>query len=337
MSETTPARRYIIIGAGAVGGALAAQLVPAGLSVVLVARGEHAKLIGADGLTVRRPTGIEVVEVVVATGPADVTLQTGDVLVLTVKAQDAEAAIGDWAWRPVHDAAGTETGVAATELPIVTYQNGIATEDLALRRFARVYGATIAIAASYLTPGEVVSPSIDPAGVIWLGRHPGGTDGLQTELVADLNAAGLAAFSVDDVRAHKAAKLLGNLSSNGLDLLEGSTELRTQARTRLRDEAIAVFTAAGVPLPAGNNLDLRGIQFSVQPVEGHEGGRLSTWQSFARGSSSEIDYLNGEVVLLARKLGIQAPVNERLQVLLGADHLSDQRTLAALLSAADGG
>ncbi|MFI5934714.1 ketopantoate reductase family protein [Actinoplanes sp. NPDC051494] len=328
-------KRYVIIGAGAVGGALAAQLVPAGHQVVLVARGEHGDRIAAEGLTVRRPTGDEVVKVPVVSGPDELDLHVDDVLLLTVKAQDAEAALAAWAWRAVADDTGTPSGAAATVLPIVTFQNGIATEDLALRRFERVYGATIAVAASYLSAGEIVSPSLDPAAVVWLGRYPAGSDALQTAIVADLGASGIAAFSVDDIRAPKAAKLLGNLAANGTGLLEGPDDLREQARTRLRDEAITVLTAAGVPLPPGHALDFHGTAFSVQPVEGHVAGRLSTWQSFARGASSEIDYLNGEIVLLARRHGLTAPLNRRLQELLGGAYPDRERTLTALLSAVD--
>jgi hypothetical protein len=47
------------------------------------------------------------------------------------------------------------------------------------------------------------------------------------------------------------------------------------------------------------------------------GGRLSTYQSFARGTSSEVDHLNGEVVLLARRHGLEAPANAAVQRLLG--------------------
>ena len=39
----------------------------------------------------------------------------------------------------------------------------------------------------------------------------------------------------------------------------------------------------------------------------------STWQSLARGHSLEVDYLNGEIVLLGRQLGIATPVNAALQ------------------------
>jgi 2-dehydropantoate 2-reductase len=329
-------QRYVVIGGGAVGGALAAQLVGAGRSrgfdVVLVARGEHGRLVRERGLLVHRPEGTELLDVDVAAGPADLDLAVGDVLLLTVKAQDAEATLAAWAWLPVHDASGAVVGSAA-DLPLVTFQNGLATEDLALRRFSRVYGATIAIGASYLTPGEIVSPSRPPAvGAVWLGRHPGGTDALAELLIADLVAAGLAAWTVTDIPAVKAAKLLAN-TANGLDLLSGEDTDRQAARRALRDEAVAVLAAAGVPLPPSGRLDHHGVRLSIEPVPGDEVGRFSsTWQSFARGSSSETDYLNGEIVLLARRAGVEAPLNQRLQHLLGAAHLAADRTLASLLA-----
>ena len=324
------ADRYVIVGGGAVGGVLAAQLSQAGKDVVLVARGEHGKRIAVDGLRVRRPGRVDVVELAVSSGPEDLSLRDGDVLLLAVKAQDAEAALAAWAWEPVYDESGDIVRTAATTLPVVTFQNGIVTEDLALRRFDRVYGATIAIAASFLTPGEIVSPSEEPVGLVWLGRHPGGSDGLQAGIVTDLVEAGFAAFSVDDTRAQKAAKLLGNLA-NGLDLLSGPDDLRAEAQARLRDEGTAVLAAAGIALPPGERLDFHGVDFTVEAVPDHEPGHRSTWQSFARGASSEVDYLNGEIVLLARRYGVDAPLNQRLQELLGAAHLAERRTLADLL------
>ncbi len=325
-------RRYVVIGAGAVGGALVAQLVDDDHDVVLVARGEHGRLVARRGLVVPRPTRVEVVPVQVVAGPEDLRLHTGDVLVLTVKTQDAEAALAQWAWRPVHDETGAVVG-PASDLPLLTFQNGLLTEDLALRRFRRVYGATIAIAASYLTPGEIVSPSLPPTvGAVWLGRYPSGRDALQDEVVDHLVSAGFAAWSVEDVAAHKAAKLVGNVG-NGLDLLSGSTPDLARARAALREEAVAVLTGAGVPLTPSASLDLHGVRLEVLPVDGHVPGRLSTWQSFTRGASSEVDYLNGEIVLVARRAGLPAPLSERLQHLLGRPDLARHRTVEDLLSA----
>ncbi|GAA1748289.1 ketopantoate reductase family protein [Aeromicrobium alkaliterrae] len=317
--------RYVVIGAGAVGGVLAARLSQAGREVLLVARGEHGRVIAEHGLTVRHPDGVDTVRLPVVAGPHEVSLRSTDVLLLAVKTQDAEGALRDWSWLPLADVSG---GVAA-DLPIVTFQNGLETESAALRRFASVHGATIAIAASYLTAGEVVSPSRAPAeGAIWVGRYPTGGDEVTEAVVRDLSEAGFHAVVSDDVRAEKSAKLLGNVG-NGLDLLTGSDEDRDAARALLRAEATAALAAAGLPI---GRLD---APLSVEPVEGHEPGRLSTWQSFARGASSEIDHLNGEIVLLARRHGLAAPVNERLQRLLGSEH-TGPRDLTTLLAAVPG-
>nr|BFE57594.1 2-dehydropantoate 2-reductase N-terminal domain-containing protein [Dactylosporangium thailandense] len=300
--------RYVVIGGGAVGGLLAAQLTLAGIPSVLVARGAQLDAIRAGGLRVRRPHGDDVVPLAVAGGPDEVRLTAGDVLVLATKAQDAESALSAWAWRPVHD------GGPAADLPVVTLQNGLATEDDALRRFGRVYGATVAVAASYLVPGEVVNPSFPVVGVLWIGRYPHGRDDEQERIAADLTAAGFGVHSVPDITAWKARKLLGNVR-NGLDLLDGTDEEKARAGALLTAEAEAVYAAAGIV--AAEALGAASV-LTFEPVPGHVPGRLSTWQSFARGTSSEVDHLNGEIVRLGRRHGVATPVNERLQRLLGA-------------------
>jgi 2-dehydropantoate 2-reductase len=307
-------RRYVVIGGGAVGSVLAAQLELAGIRTVLVARGAHLEAIRERGLRVRRPAGDDVVRLAVADGPADVRLTEDDLLVLAVKSQDADAALAEWAWRPVRS---DRCGAVAADLPILTFQNGLATEDAALRRFARVYGVTIGIAASYLEPGEVVSPSHPVIGIAWLGRHPEGApgeDALQAALVGDLRGAGFHVESVGDIAAWKARKLLANVG-NGLDVLDGTDAERVAARLALVRETRRVLDRAGILSEDDPGLGPGALV--VEPVPGHTPGRLSTWQSFARGASSEVDHLNGEVVLLARRHGIDAPLNERLQRLLG--------------------
>ena len=52
----------------------------------------------------------------------------------------------------------------------------------------------------------------------------------------------------------------------------------------------------------------------ILPVNGAERSGGSSWQSLTRGTGSiEADYLNGEIVLMARERGIPVPVNEVLQ------------------------
>src|SRR5690242_13554011 len=89
--------RYIIVGAGAVGATVGAQLHRAGIDVVLVARGAHLTVLREHGLRYLRPDGEHVLDVPVVAGPAEVTFRPGDVLVLATKSQDTAAALAEWA------------------------------------------------------------------------------------------------------------------------------------------------------------------------------------------------------------------------------------------------
>jgi len=308
--------RYVVIGAGAVGGTLAAELHLAGLSTLLVARGRHLEAL-RGGLRYVRPDGARRVEVPVAAAD-EVTLDPADVLVLATKAQDAEAALAKWAWRPV----GERT--AAEVLPVVTLQNGLEAERVALRRFATVYGAVSWSPATYVTPGEIESPGAPAVGVVWLGRYPAGrderadqiADEIAEEIAADLRKARHLAEVVADVPRWKAGKLPAILG-NALEALYPAGPLRERAAAAVRAEARAVYAAAGVSaadLQAETGLDLS--RYGVEPLPGRAPTGRSTWQSLARGAPPETDFLNGEIALLARLHGTAAPRNAAVQARL---------------------
>ncbi len=301
--------RYIVIGAGAVGGTTAAELHRAGREVVLIARGRHLELLRERGLEYVTAAGTERVVLPVAGGPQDIALRAGDVLVLATKSQDTEATVAEWAWQPVK---GTDAS-AAELLPIVLLQNGLDNVRPALRRFATVFDAAVLIPASYVTPGEVVSPAAPDIGAIFLGAAPHGTDPRIEQVATDLRAARYAVQVVPDIGRWKAGKLLGNLAHN-LDALYQPSELRDAAAAALRAEASAVLAAAGIDVAqpfADGDLDLTRI--ATQPIAGHDRGGSSTWQSLARSGSHESDFLNGEIALLARLYGARAPLNAAVQ------------------------
>ncbi|HVW41910.1 MAG TPA: rhodanese-like domain-containing protein [Amycolatopsis sp.] len=291
--------RYIVIGAGAVGATVAAELQLAGIPVVLIARGEHGRLIRERGLRYRRPNAEHLVRIPVAAGAAEVELTRDDVLVLATKSQHTEEVLQEWAWRPAGD------GVAA-DLPLVSLQNGLDNERAALRRFGTVFGAAVWQPCTYFEPGEVSAEGVDKAGLFWLGRYPSGDDPRLSAIAEDLRAADFAIQIVSDVRHWKAGKLLNNLVNAVLALFGDYNELGREAR----DEALRVFRAAGITaanLAKESEVDLPVVVRSPE-------SKGSTWQSLARGTGSvEGDFLNGEIVLLGRLHGVPTPVNEALQ------------------------
>lgn len=67
--------RYIIIGAGAVGGTIGGCLALAGHEVVLTARGAHLAALRAHGLRLGRPSGTQTIQVPAIGGPDEISLR----------------------------------------------------------------------------------------------------------------------------------------------------------------------------------------------------------------------------------------------------------------------
>ncbi|MER7841088.1 2-dehydropantoate 2-reductase N-terminal domain-containing protein [Streptomyces sp. NPDC096040] len=299
--------RYIIIGAGAIGGTIGARLAEAGREVVLVARGAHYAAMKADGLRFQVSDGEHVHRLPVVEGPDALgDLRPDDVLVLTVKTQDCEAALDTWGAAPV--AGG---GTAAERLPVVCAQNGVESKWIALRRFRRVYGVAVWMPATFVEPGVVSAPGAPLTGILHLGRHPHGVDDTARRIAADLETARFAAPVVADVARWQYAKLLGNLANaiNALSWPVAGEEAR-RLYARVRAEGESVLRAAGIPYASAQELQ----ETHGDRVRWAGGGAGSSWQSLTRGTGTiEADYLNGEIVLLGRLHGVATPLNELLQ------------------------
>lgn len=300
--------RYIIIGAGAVGASIAAEFEQAGIAYALAGRGRQIRHIQEFGLEYRRPDGTHHRRLNAFDADAPPTLTEDDILLLTVKTQDVEEATRDWAWRPVKG----DTVKTASELPIVTFQNGLAAEDIALRRFQRVYAASILTPALFVETGKVAVAGDPQVGAVMIGRYPDGSDDIATQIVADLAAANYLAEVRDDIQRWKAAKLLHNVR-NVVELFSGDPDALEYVGDELAREANTVLRAAGYDpaAPSERKVSLEG--WRIAENSGVERGQQSTWQSFSRGSSSEVDFLNGEIVKLGRFHNMPTPFNHAVQ------------------------
>jgi 2-dehydropantoate 2-reductase len=288
--------RYIVVGAGAVGGTIGARLFQSGHDVLLIARGAHYEALRTRGLRLITPHSDETVDVPVADGP--VPCRDDDVLVLATKSQDTVAALDPW---PRH-------------LPVVCAQNGVDNERTALRRFGRVYGMCVWLPALHTEPGTVAAYSSPRSGLLHVGCYPHGADELAKQLATDLDGSRFVSLPSTDVMRWKYGKLLGNLG-NAIEALAGNGPGVEEVMAQARAEGAHVLEEAGITYSTPQEeRDMRGDQVRLLPIggQGRHGG--SSWQSLAKGSGSiEADYLNGEIVLLAREMGIATPANEVLQ------------------------
>jgi 2-dehydropantoate 2-reductase len=297
--------RYVVIGAGAVGGTIGGRLHQAGRDVVLVARGPHGDAIRRSGLRLRDPDADAVLDIACVSDPAGVDWRDDDAVIVATKSHDADAALA-----AVADA-------APASISIVCATNGLEAERLALRRFASVHALCVMLPGTHLEPGEVNAFSAPVSGILDVGRYPLGDEAFDTIVAADLGAATFASRPVADVMARKRQKLLMNLA-NVLDAACPPGADVSDIHDAARAEAVACFAAAGATVASDeeDRARRREAGLGMRRIDGERRGGGSTWQSLARGlGSTEADFLNGEIVLLGRLHDVPTPVNEALQAL----------------------
>ncbi|MGI8927374.1 MAG: ketopantoate reductase family protein [Tepidiformaceae bacterium] len=294
--------RYIIYGAGAVGGVIGGRLAQYGHDVVLIARGAHLEAIRANGLVLESPLDTVTLPVPAAANPAEVDFQPGDAVVLAMKTQDTPAALQELA------------AAAGPGIPVICAQNGVENERLALRCFERVYATAVMLPATHLEPGVVQANSAPTSGILDTGRYPSGSDSFIERWTADLETASFSATPEPRIMRRKYTKLLMNLG-NALQAICGAEADGRDILRRARDEAITCYRAAGIDWASDDeDRQRRAGMLKIAPIRGATRGGGSSWQSLARGRTTiEADYLNGEICYLGRLHGVPTPVNSLLQ------------------------
>jgi 2-dehydropantoate 2-reductase len=307
-----PAVRIAIVGAGAIGGFLAARLAASGCRVTLVARGAQLTALSQGGLTLierdgRRATHrIPVVARLAAAGPQDYVM-------LAVKAHQVEPLAADLSSLP-------------PDTTIVPVQNGIP-----WWYFQRHGGPHEARTVRAVDPHGQLAATVDPARIVGCVVYPAGElvapgvvrhvqgerfplgelDGAPTARVQALSeamaASGLKSPVLDDIRAEIWLKLWGNLAFNPLSALTGATLDRICAEPRTRALAAAMMAEAeGVASRLG-------ITFRVSIERRIEGAarigrhKTSMLMDVEAGRATEIDAVLGSVIELARLTDTPVP------------------------------
>jgi 2-dehydropantoate 2-reductase len=303
--------RWVIIGAGAIGGLIGARLFEHDSDVVLVARGEHYRAIEAAGLQVDTPDTTITARLPVVDRVSAISFRPHDVVLLATKSQQTAEVL----------AALTDTAPPST--PVICAQNGVENERLALRRFSNVYGVCVMCPASHLEPGVVRAHRHPVPGILDLGRYPSGVDATATELAAALTSAGFLSDPKPDIMCWKYKKLLLNLG-NAIEAICGPETRGGILYERAYREGVACLDAAGLAYTTDADDAARRGDLIPRPPGGKPRGG-SSWQSMTRQTGNiEADYLNGEIVLLGRLHGVPTPVNAVLQRL--ANQLASART-----------
>ncbi|HXK56880.1 MAG TPA: ketopantoate reductase family protein [Gammaproteobacteria bacterium] len=296
--------KLLILGAGAVGLCLAARLSSL-CEVHALCRARHADEIMRSGFRMRGLWGDGSFHF-----NASATLTAGetfDYCLITCKSLQTRQLCAEYS-----------SLLAAAE--VVSLQNGIGNEEIIAEFSDHVIGGTIITGFEWCGDADV-KVTVE-GGPIRLGRFPIGMDGGVQHLIDLFRQAGLNVEASDSIRTNLWAKTLYNCALNPLGAILGVPygELaRKQAWSiieRIIAEAWAVCNAEGIALPwptADAYLDyLRSVQLPA--TAGHHSSML---QDIRNGKETEIDFINGAVVRLAKKHAISTPVNQTLVDAIG--------------------
>jgi 2-dehydropantoate 2-reductase len=291
--------RFVVYGAGAIGGVVGARLAQHGHDVLLVARGAHLAAIRERGLRLQAGAEDVTLPIPVAGHAREIDWREDDVVLLATKSQDTL------------DVVLALSAHAPRSLPVVSLQNGVANEPLLLRFFARVFAVCVMSPTAHLEPGVVQAYSVPVSGLLDIGRYPHGLDDTAHAIAAALASSSFESMPRPDIMRWKYTKLLMNLG-NAIEATCAPGEAMGALAKRVRDEGRTVLRAAGIDFAsAEEDRERRGSIMTITPIEGSVRGGGSSWQSLARGTGTiESDYLNGEIVLLGRLHGVPTPANE---------------------------
>jgi len=309
--------RFVIAGAGAIGGYIGARLAKAGADVVLFARGPHLRAMEERGLRVVSPDGDFEVRPAVTGDLA--TIGTADVVFLGVKAHGLTALAPSLRqlFHPNTVVVSTQNGI-----PWWYFQNhGGELDGLRLERVdpggaiaasiepERVVGSLAYFATDIAEPGVIHHTE---GNKLSLGE-PNSTRSERTKAIADaLIAAGLRCPVTTRFRHEIWVKLLGNVAFNPISAVTGGTleQLVRHAETaalvrEIMSETEAVAGKLGIELSISIDQRMAG----AEKVGAH---KTSMLQDYEAGRPMELEAVVGAVVELGSRLGVSMPATRAM-------------------------
>jgi 2-dehydropantoate 2-reductase len=315
-------KKIAVLGTGANGASIGADLTKAGHDVVLIDQWpEHVQAMRANGLRIEMPDetlhlpvrAFHLCDVATFTEPFDIVL-------LLVKAYDTR-----WACQLIEPYLARDGLLAGV-------QNGMTADIVAeVVGPARTMGCVIEISSMMFDPGIVQRHSGPARSWFAVGGIDPATAGRENE-VADLLRCSGAVEIVDDIRAAKWMKLVSNATTLVTTAILGMPMLEAVALPGMRElmlrsgqEALDTGAALRHPVLPIFGLGEDDVRQSNRLVETLldtllagfvlPGTKTTVLQDWMKGRHSEVDDINGLVAAEAARMGHSAPVNAAVAVL----------------------
>tara|TARA_B100000686_G_scaffold335402_1_gene403964 strand:- start:3308 stop:4339 length:1032 start_codon:yes stop_codon:yes gene_type:complete len=315
--------RIGIMGAGGIGSVVGGLLSQAGHDITLIDQWpEHVNKIKTDGLVVDH-RGNKTLVNPKAIHLHELQLETGlfDAVFIAVKSYDTE-----WATTMMLRYVDPLYGV------FVNFQNGINDERMAaIAGVKRSLACIITISAALYEPGYAIRTDDNSPG-FKIAEHDGSDTLRARDLVEIMNIVETTEFS-SDLWGERWSKLMVNCMNNALSGISGlgTAEVRTDDYTRrigiqLGAEVARVAKArmqnlhsvlglspeSVIGAAEGRNVEEVDTALLEAARKAGSGGVPSFGQDVRKGRRTEIDFLNGYVGQIGRRVGVPTPFNDKI-------------------------
>lgn len=305
--------KIAVIGAGAIGGLVAAYLKLKGEDVFLVGRDDSVAAIKENGLKisgVRNNFNIQI-------DTFNKLTQNAELIIFATKTQDIEEAAKE----------NLEFLKGAT---VCTAQNGVRSDSIISQYvpIENIVSSIVMFGATYLSPGTIMH---NFEGKWIMGSLSGNNDSRITRISEALNKI-FPSIVTDNIQGMKYLKLFVNANNCipailGKSMQECFSDINiSRISMAIWKEGLDIVNKAGIKLVSLPDFPLeRLVKLTSLPLD--EAAKIysgimqglskeplygSILQSIKRGKPSEIDYINGEFLSIAKNNNLSAPLNKKL-------------------------
>ncbi len=301
--------KFAILGAGALGTILGAHLARAGHEVVMIARGERARILQRQGLVLNGLSDIKARPTVID-DPRKL-LDTGTLIIAT-KAIDSAKNLDTLKHLDLENAFSVQNGVLKNELLATVFG------------FSRVLGAMADFSGELLANGEV---KFTRNVCLHIGEEKGGMSPRAQALASLIDAAGVRCVAASNIKTREWSKFAGWIAQFPLAVLTRQItwkflmdEQSAMVIVRIVREAAALAAALPIeltdmpPLPVPSIVhgsDAQAIEIvrgiGQKFFESSPEHRMSAQQDVLRGSRLEYQETLGYALQKARELNVPMP------------------------------
>ncbi len=296
--------QFTVFGAGSIGSLFAGKLALAGNRVTVIAREAHVRQIAARGLDLQTFHGQHI------RIPLDAKIQLDKSTLLNQIIVSTKAYDNKTASREIYNALDPQN---SQKIKLILLQNGVSNENPYEQLFPpqNIYRLLTTEAAFLKSPGQVIHTG---EGQTILVRRDSVSDSYETWLAKTFTSSGLPCQVSTDFEKSVWTKLLINIPINPLGAIyrvnNGQLLQRREIYRRfekLINESIAVLEAKSIKTAFKDPLEE--IKEIVRKTANN---KCSMLRDLEQGKPTEIDYINGVIIALAKEIGLQVAENSRV-------------------------